>query len=696
MSAPESTRHTRANERRKTPCICTLLCSLVLTAFFIALGVIFLAFPTAARHLLYPCLSGIQDKTAPSSAPGVLEGDVLRLAGACLLSIAASSFGLLVPLLPCCNYAKDRDGAYLGNYFFLRTILFMQASMGLALVVIGLVNYGNSEDTHIYEGRHRCSSLKDQTILWMGVGIVSLTSFGLMSTFWPTATVVETEESQHRTRCCCRRQRRTTPTDDSQSRTRCCCRKHRRTSPTPAENMEPLLSNEDGEEVISNQEGADIDGNDRESGVDGGVEEGRYSHDENEERSTPPQQTTSRLRGTARLLKLAGRESLYLWVGIAVLLVRLPFSLTIPHFVSTTIASLINGDFDGAKREVLLLFLLGTVDAMLDFWCIFLFGKAKENIVRAVRVDTFSSILRQEQAFFDQTNTGELVSRLTSDCGEMAGDLTWFFRFSVEAIVRITGISVYMVLRSPTLGLCTLAIVPFVGILNKFYGDWLSKNAAGVQNALAAATTCAHESLACIKTVITLASEDHEREKYKIQIEKLYDLNIQQLIATGIYFMLVSTWLINTIVQASLLLLGTIFVEQEKLSPEVLLAFMLYQGQLQEYTLNLFQSYSSLIKSSGAGDRVFYLLDRHPPPPGKGNLIVKSFESDDCEAPTNENIAIENLSFSYPTRPDALVLNKISLQIESGGVVALVGHSGCGSESKYLCNQQFYWKNLIF
>ena len=108
---------------------------------------------------------------------------------------------------------------------------------------------------------------------------------------------------------------------------------------------------------------------------------------------------------------------------------------------------------------------------------IFLFGYAKENIVKSVRIDTFNSILRQEQAFFDKTNTGDLISRLTSDCGEMAEDLTWFFRFSIEACVRIVGIAVYMIYRSPFLGLTTIGIVPIVGIINKLYGDWLSRNA---------------------------------------------------------------------------------------------------------------------------------------------------------------------------------------------------------------------------
>lgn len=125
-----------------------------------------------------------------------------------------------------------------------------------------------------------------------------------------------------------------------------------------------------------------------------------------------------------------------------------------------------------------------------------MFGYAKENIVKGVRINTFASILRQEQAFFDKTNTGDLISRLAADCGEMAADLTWFFRFSVEACVRIVGISVYMIYRSPFLGLVTIGVVPVVGVINKLYGDWLSKNALGVQNSLADATSSAHESLA--------------------------------------------------------------------------------------------------------------------------------------------------------------------------------------------------------
>eukprot|EP00970_Alexandrium_tamarense_P007024 scaffold1229_cov193-Alexandrium_tamarense.AAC.26 len=539
------------------------------------------------------------------------------------------------------------------GHFCTRTLFFLQATMGLGFVGVGLVNLVVAEDDGAYD--HRCSSLKDQTILWMGVVVVCSSSLGLMTSFWPESKPSTDDATQiempRRSICCC-------------------CKNGRRTYPSLLEEsaVEPLLSDEEGQLAVFDD--------DNQSTVSNGEDEQQPVV--NREKATEP---SSRIRGTSRLLKLAGKQSLYLWVGIVVLLIRLPFSLAIPHFVSTTIGSLINADYDGAKRSVLMLFLLGTIDSILDFWCIFLFGYAKENIVKGVRIDTFASIVRQEQAFFDQSNTGDLISRLTSDCGEMAGDLTWFFRFSVEAAVRITGISTYMILRSPFLGLCTVGIVPVVGVINKLYGDWLAKNAQAVQNSLAEATTSAHESLACIQTVITSASEEHECEKYTKKVNTMYALNIRQMIATGIYFMVVSTFLINTCVQAALLLLGSHFVQQGKLTPEVLLAFMLYQGQLQEYTLNLFQSYSSLIKSSGAGDRVFYLLDRHPPAPGTGNESVKSLELATDEVTTDGDITLQDVTFAYPTRPETLALNRCSLEIKSGSIVALVGHSGCGKST---------------
>ena len=208
-----------------------------------------------------------------------------------------------------------------------------------------------------------------------------------------------------------------------------------------------------------------------------------------------------------------------------------------PHFVSTTLAALANHDFGGARHEIRLLLLAGTIDAALDFWGFFLFGYANQRIVRGLRVDLFRRLLGQDVAFFDQHSSGELSSRLNSDCSEMAGDLTWFFRFSIESTVRITGITAYMLVRSPLLGACALSIVPAVAVVNKLYGDWLRKNAEQVQDALAEANAVAQEALANVRTVLAFAAERQECTRYETKIERQYLLNVQQLYMTAAYYM---------------------------------------------------------------------------------------------------------------------------------------------------------------
>jgi ABC-type multidrug transport system fused ATPase/permease subunit len=163
---------------------------------------------------------------------------------------------------------------------------------------------------------------------------------------------------------------------------------------------------------------------------------------------------------------------------------------------------------------------------------------------------------------------------------------------------------------------------------------------------------------------------------------------------TGLYYMLVSTFLINTVVQSLLLLIGTALIRHGRLTSEVLLAFMLYQGQLQNETMNLFNSYSSLIKSSGAGDKVFRLLDRIPPPPGTGSYSVEanseSIDQVNEEERSHSSVKLHDIHFVYPSRPGHRVLKGLHLSIPAGSTIALVGASGCGKSTIVALLKRFY------
>lgn len=100
---------------------------------------------------------------------------------------------------------------------------------------------------------------------------------------------------------------------------------------------------------------------------------------------------------------------------------------------------------------------------------------------------------------------------------------------SIESIVRITGIASYMLIRCPILGGCALTVIPVVAMVNKIYGNWLSRNATEVQDALAAANDVAQETFACIRTVIAFASENLEYQKYTDRIDCQYRLQVRQV-----------------------------------------------------------------------------------------------------------------------------------------------------------------------
>eukprot|EP00940_MAST-03C_sp_MAST-3C-sp2_P002706 g2706.t1 len=392
--------------------------------------------------------------------------------------------------------------------------------------------------------------------------------------------------------------------------------------------------------------------------------------------------------GTSQLLELTKPHSRMLWISCCVLLVRLPLSLSIPHWVAETIGALSDGDYERANWNVGYLVACGTGDAILDFWVYFLFGLVQQRIIRDLRLELFRAILRQEIGYFDSNQTGEITSRLVSDCAEMANDLTWVFRFTLEASVRIGGTVVYMLVRSWRLGLLALAIVPVTAIVNRYYSRFLHTNQKKVQSVLAKANVVATECVSSIRLVRSFAAESREGVKYRDRIRTHFQTMMRQIFYTSCYFMFCNTFLINTCVQGAILAYGGYLVQRDLLSTNVLLAFMLYQGILQEYTQNLLNSFTSLIKSSGAAAKVFDIIDRVPRCQSR-NLVEEDDDGTKRDG-ASPSIIFENVHFCYPSRCETEVLRGIDLHIKSGTTTAIVGCSGAGKSTLFHLLEHFY------
>ena len=150
--------------------------------------------------------------------------------------------------------------------------------------------------------------------------------------------------------------------------------------------------------------------------------------------------------------------------------------------------------------------------------------------------------------------------------------------------------------------------------------------------------------------------------------------------------MVISTFLINTCVQALLLYVGSLLVLDGQMDVAVLVAFMLYQGQLQEYCANGLDGITNVIRSVGAGREVFAILARTPRGSGRegGGLVPDA-------AGGGWRVEFSDVSFSYPSRAAAPpALSGVSFAAAVGETVAICGPSGSGKSTLFSLLEGFY------
>ncbi|XP_012515615.1 PREDICTED: ATP-binding cassette sub-family B member 10, mitochondrial, partial [Propithecus coquereli] len=259
---------------------------------------------------------------------------------------------------------------------------------------------------------------------------------------------------------------------------------------------------------------------------------------------------------------------------------------------------------------------------------VYLMQTSGQRIVNRLRTSLFSSILRQEVAFFDKTRTGELINRLSSDTALLGRSVTENLSDGLRAGAQAAvGISM-MFFVSPNLATFVLSVVPPMSIIAVIYGRYLQKLTKVTQDSLAQATQLAEERIGNVRTVRAFGKEMTEMEKYASKVDFVMQLARKEAFARAGFFGAVS----------------------------------------------LSSFYSELMKGLGAGGRLWELLEREPKMPFNEGVILneKSFQG---------ALEFKNVHFAYPARPGAPIFQDFSLSIPSGSVTALVGSSGSGKST---------------
>jgi len=324
-----------------------------------------------------------------------------------------------------------------------------------------------------------------------------------------------------------------------------------------------------------------------------------------------------------------------------------------------------------------------------------------------LRVQLMDALLSQDIGFFDVTKTGDITSRLSSDTTLVGDQVMLNVNVFLRSLVQAVGVLLFMFLVSWQLSILAFISVPLITILSKWYGNYVRALTKLMQKKLADGNSVSEAALGSMSTVRAFDAAEAELHEFEQHMEKYLKLNVRSAFA---YFGYATfTTAVPQLVFAVVVFYGGFMVRNGEMTSGKLVSFLLYLQSLSDAFASLGWVFSALTQAVGAADKVFELMKREPQykrpttqqsqvdsAARAGILGIEAKKTREQrlsgvhpEQPKGE-IKLDNVELCYPARPLRRVLNGLSLNIEPGQIVALVGRSGGGKSSLMSLIQHLY------
>ncbi|NNC05786.1 ATP-binding cassette domain-containing protein [Corallococcus exiguus] len=372
-----------------------------------------------------------------------------------------------------------------------------------------------------------------------------------------------------------------------------------------------------------------------------------------------------------RILSLARPEARRLSAGVFFLFIGSGLSLLFPQAIRLIIDEAL-GARDQAliDRATLWMTVIFAVTAVANALRYYFFTSAGENVVQALRERLFSHLVSQEVAFFDNSKTGELVTRLGADTAVLQQSVSGNIAMALRSGAQVLGGVALLFYTSPTLTLLMLTVVPPVVVVAMVYGRRMRLTSRRVNDEHAASNAVAEEIFVGIRTVRSFAAERHEGGRYSVALAKALALARRRTQLSAIF---IGGSTFGGFIAGSLVLwYGSRLMLRGDLSIGSLTSFLVYTTLVSMSVSGLTDLWADFMRASGSAERVFDMLDRKPGMPISGGERID---------PLQGHVEFQAVRFAYPTRPDAPVLKDLNLAIQPGEVVAIVGPSGAGKST---------------
>ena len=304
-----------------------------------------------------------------------------------------------------------------------------------------------------------------------------------------------------------------------------------------------------------------------------------------------------------------------------------------------------------------------------------------ERIVADLRGDFFRHLTTLDQTFFDSEKTGEIVSRLSADTTQLKATFGSSASVALRNIFMFAGAIAMMAATSLRLSAYVLVAIPLIVLPLVAAGRSVRERSRRAQDTLADATAFASENLDASRVMQAFVAEEFTAQRYQAAADGAYEAARVMtrarsfVTAIGIFLAFASVVVV--------LWLGARDVIEGRMSAGVLLQFLLYAVLGSSALGQLSEVWNEVSQAAGAAVRIGELMGLEP-------TIVAPAHPAALPAPVRGAVRFERVSFTYPTRPEDVVLHGVTFDVSPGETVAIVGPSGAGKSTLFQLIERFY------
>jgi ATP-binding cassette subfamily B protein len=332
-------------------------------------------------------------------------------------------------------------------------------------------------------------------------------------------------------------------------------------------------------------------------------------------------------------------------------------------------------------RALALLLVVVVVMAIATFTRFYFVSWIGERVTADLRRAVFDHLLRLPPGFFELTRTGEVISRLTNDTAMLETVIGSSASMAIRNLLLLIGGLVMLAITSTKLTLLVLAGVPVVVVPILLFGRRVRRLARASQDRIGDVGAYVDEALHEIRTVQAYGHEDEDRRRFAERVEAAFETARQRIRQRA--FLVAAVIVLAFGAVGIILWIGGHDVVARRISAGQLSAFVFYAVIVASAVGTISEVFGDLQRAAGATERLFELLTVAPEIRAPAHPVA-------LPVPARGTVAFDNVTFRYPSRPDAPALDAFSLAVRAGESVALVGPSGAGKTTVFQLLLRFY------